>query len=159
MYLVAFALHSQSTRTTRSFMMDEVVNDACSRTINIVLIDWNIYVCWQHALADMSTPTVLSMIECTVFILQVETLQYYHLYYHFSAVTCRDTKSSDLILLENIFRIQLQGGYRKWHHCGLDRSARTRMGHKILGMCCSIQNGANCARFISSHFDICCNSS
>ena len=45
-------------------------------------------------------------------------------------------QSSNIVLLENIFRIQLQDGYRKWHHSGLDWSAITRMGHKnVLTLC------------------------
>ena len=77
-----------------------------------------------------------SAIQCTTLILQVETLQYCDLQYHFSDSTCRTQKflqcvqSSDIVLLENIFRIQLQDGYRKWHHSGVDWSARTWMGHK-----------------------------
>ena len=44
------------------------------------------------ALAYMCTLTVLSVIQCTTLILQIETLQYCHLQYHFSDSTCKGHK-------------------------------------------------------------------
>ena len=49
----------------------------------------------------MCTLTVLSVIQCTTLILQVETLQYCDLQYHFSDSTCRDTK---VFAVHTIFR-------------------------------------------------------
>ena len=49
----------------------------------------------------MCTLTALSVIHCTTLILQVETLQYCHLQYHFSDSTCRDTK---FLAVHTIFR-------------------------------------------------------
>ena len=40
----------------------------------------------------MCTLTVLSVIQCTTLVLQIETLQYCHLQYHFQLVHVRDTK-------------------------------------------------------------------
>ena len=84
----------------------------------------------------MCTLTVLSVILCTIYTGRLK---------HYNITVCsiifqivhvgtqnflQGIQSSDHVLLENIFRIQLQDGYRKWHHSGLDWSARTRMGHK-----------------------------
>ena len=84
----------------------------------------------------MCTLTVLSVIQCTTLILPGETLQIgicsiiFQIVHVGTQNFLQCIQSSDIVLLENIFRIQLQDGYRKWHHSGLDWSARTRMGHK-----------------------------
>ena len=84
----------------------------------------------------MCTLTVLSVILCTIYTgrLKHYNITVSNIIFQMVHVGTQNflqgIQSSDHVLLENIFRIQLQDGYRKWHHSGLDWSARTRMGHK-----------------------------